>query len=270
MIPPKARSGSIPLPKAAIVREGAPFALAQPSPDNLRRLHRVSLVHGPAIRLEVRRADGRKLVGVVEDICWSGVAVRFDLGSDPRIKPEQVGVVVVTALRLPDVELKARVASVDPLANGGTRYGLHFIDDEELRQRVTPEWRRWFSQRRRPRFTPRADLAAKVSVTWRGGSTYARVADASMEGLGVEVELGPARSIVLARTIGLLLSFPGSQGPLRLHAVVRGSKQGPDGVRLGLEYLPDDLLDLARPRLEAWIGRLRAQESKDATSRPGF
>ena len=254
---------SIPLPMASIVRSGdaAPRDLARPIPENRRRLHRVSLVHGPAIRVEVRRADGRKLVGVVEDCCWSGLSVRFVMQNDPRIKPEQIGVIVVTSLRLPDVKLRARVASAQSLENGCTRYGLQFLDEEELVRQVTPEWRRWYSQRRKPRFTPMGDMEGRASIAWRGGTTYARIADVSGEGIGVEVDLEPARSIVLAREIALLLSFPGSRGVVLLPAVVRGSKQGPTGVRLGLEYLPGEELDAARSRLETWIERMQARDA---------
>jgi hypothetical protein len=189
------------------------------------------------------------------------------MGSDPRIKPDQVGVIVVTSLRLPDVQLRARCASAHALENGGTRYGLQFLDEQELERQVTPDWRRWFSQRRQPRFTPQGELEARVSVQWRGGTAYARVVDVSTDGLGIEVEVEPARAIVLARQVGLLLSFPGSQGVLRLNALVRGSKQGASGVRIGLEFLADELCELARPRLDPWIERLRARESAGAGPR---
>jgi hypothetical protein len=162
---------------------------------------------------------------------------------------------------LPDVKLRARVASAQPLENGGTRYGLQFLDKEELVRQVTPEWRRWFSQRRKPRFTPAGDLDARASIAWRGGTTYARVADVSAEGIGVEVDVEPARSIVLAREVAVLLSFPGSRGVVRLPAVVRASKQGPACVRLGLEYLPGEEFDAARSRLDTWIERMQGRDA---------
>jgi len=270
---PQGPNRTIPLPLAPLIRPLVPSADARPTPlllDGLRvpaeratfdrrKFHRVVHVHGPAVRVEIRKPDGSRLHGTVEDCCWSGAAVRFGCTSDPRIRVDQVGVVIVVSLRLPDLTLRARVASAETLQSGGTRYGLQFLDEEELRRQVTPDWRRWFSRRRTPRFEPRGELAATMTIQWRGGQTRGRVVDVSMSGVGLELDLESARSAVIAREVGVLLAFPGSGGTMRLHATVRGAKQGAPSVRLGLEFVRDTMFESCRQRLEAWAERLHQQ-----------
>lgn len=263
---PDGRTRSIPLPRPSLLRlPGAPLGTGGGTAvGERRRFHRVAIVHGPPVRVEIRRPDGTRLFGVVEDCCWTGAAARFGYNADPNIRVDQVGVVIVTSLRLPDLTLRARVATAEPLQTGGTRYGLQFVDEDELHRQVTPEWRRWFSRRRHPRFEPRGELAATVTVTWRGGEARGRVVDASKSGLGVELDVASARSAVVAREVGVLLAFPGSGGTMRLRATVRGAKQGLPSVRVGLEFVTDTMYETCRQRLEAWTERLGAQARSSA------
>ncbi len=258
---PEGRIRSIPLPRSSLIRlAGEPTVPgAMPRASDRRRFHRVVMVHGPTVRMEIRRPDGTRLFGIVEDCCWSGAGVRFGYAADPNIRVGQIGVVMVTSLRLPDLSLRALVASAEPLQSGGTRYGLHFVDEDELRTQVTPEWRRWFSLRRSPRYEPRSDLAATVTVTWGGGKSRGRVGDVSLDGLAAHMDVESARSIVIAREVGLLLAFPGSGGTMRLRAKVRGAKQGTPTVRVGLEFVHDAMYAGCQQRLEDWTGRLSAK-----------
>lgn len=256
---PHGLSRSIPLPPSMLLRdpEGGAHAPTWIGAANRRRFHRVVLVHGPSVRIEIRRADGTRLHGVIEDCCWSGAAARFGYAADPNIRVDQVGLVIVTSLRLPELQLRARVASAQPLRTGGTRYGLQFLDEDELHRQVTPEWRRWFSRRHAPRYEPRDELAATISVRWRGGEARGRVVDVSTSGVGVELDLASARRAVVAREVGVLLAFPGSGGTMRLSATVRGAKQGTPSVRIGLEFVHDPMYAGCRERLEAWSEKLR-------------
>lgn len=262
---PDHRASSLPSTIPPLLRHvGAPaIAPARDAGAERRGLYRVAVVRGPAVRIEVRRPDGTRLHGVVEDCSWSGAAARFSEAADPRIRVDQVGVVVVTSLRLPELKLRARVASADPLPGGGTRYGLQFIDQDELHAQVTPDWRRWFSRRRSQRFEPRGEFAATVTVTCRGKESRGRVVDASASGLGVELGVEAARAAVVARDVGVQLAFPGSGGTMRLRATVRGAKQGTPSVRIGLELVRDVMYETCRQRLEAWVERMR----RDARAR---
>jgi hypothetical protein len=237
----------------------APAHSAPSHSGDRRRIHRVALVHGPVLRMEVRRPDGKRLFGIVEDCSWTGAGVRFTHAADPNIHVDQGGTVILSSIRLPDITLRARVASTEPLQSGGTRYGMQFVDEDEVRSQVTTEWRRFFSTRRNPRFAPRAELAATITLTWRGGEARGRVVDVSMEGLAVLVDLESARAVVIAREVGVLLAYPGSGGTMRLRAKVRGAKQGTSAVRIGLEFARDAMLESCLPRLEDWTGRLSAK-----------
>lgn len=258
---PEDRARSIPLPPPSILRfsgAGADVGASQAVSER-RRFHRVTIVHGPSVRIEVRKPDGTRLHGIVEDCCWTGAAARFGYASDPNIRVNQVGVVIVTSLRLPELTLRARVATAEPLQTGGTRYGLQFVDEDELHRQVTPEWRRWFSRRRHPRFEPRGECAAAVTVTWNGGQARGRVADASTSGIGVDLDVESARAAVVAREVGVLLTFPGSGGTMRLRATVRGAKQGLPSVRVGLELTRDEAYEACKPRMDSWAERMRLQ-----------
>jgi hypothetical protein len=262
---PQGHPRSIPLPRASLMRlAGAPaqpalvHASLSPSGDR-RRFHRIVLVNGPVLRMEVRRPDGTRLFGIVEDCCWTGAGVRFGYSADPNIRVDQGGRVVLTSNRLPDITLRARVASAEPLQSGGTRYGVQFVDEDEVRSQVTPEWRRFFSTRRAPRFIPRGELAATITLTWRGGEARGRVVDVSMGGLAVLLDVEAARAVVIAREVGVLLAYPGSGGTMRLRAKVRGAKQGTPSVRVGLEFARDAMLESCLQRLEDWTGRLSAK-----------
>lgn len=261
---PESRPRSIPLPRASLMRlvgapQLAPATVGASHTGDRRRFHRVVLVNGPVVRMEVRRPDGTRLFGIVEDCCWTGAGVRFGYAADPNIRVDQVGIVMLTSIRLPEITLRARIASAEPLQSGGTRYGMHFIDEDELHRQVTPEWRRWFSSRRTPRFTPRSELAATITLRWRGGEARGRVADVSVDGLAVQLDVESARAVVIAREVGLLLAFPGSGGTMRLRAKVRGAKQGTPSVRVGLEFIHDAMFATYRDRLEAWTGKLSAK-----------
>jgi len=270
MQPPPGPTRTIPLPPSPLLRAGAMKPPPRRDAPNRRRFHRVVVVNGPCVRMEVRRPDGTRLHGIVEDCAWAGAAVRFGYNDDPHIRVDQVGVVIVTSLRMPDITLRARVASAEPLGNGGTRYGLQFLDHDELHRQVTPEWRRWFSRRRAPRFEPREELAATLTVGWRGGEARGRVLDASIAGLGVELDLESARQAVVAREVGVLLAFPGSGGTIRLRAAVRGAKHNSARVRVGLEFLDDAGFAQARTRIEAWAERLKAKSLTRSPRGPGI
>ncbi len=261
---PETRPRSIPLPRASLIRlVGAPqFATATVGAlhtGDRRRFHRVVFVNGPVVRMEVRRPDGTRLFGIVEDCCWTGAGVRFGYAADPNIRVDQVGIVMLTSIRLPEITLRARVTNTEPLVSGGTRYGMQFVDEDELRRQVTPAWRRWFSSRRTPRFAPRNELAATITLRWRGGEARGRVADVSVEGLAVLLDVESARAVVIAREVDMLLAFPGSGGTMRLRAKVRGAKQGTPSVRVGLEFVHDTMFETCRERLEVWTGKLSAK-----------
>lgn len=269
-VPRLPKTGSIPMPLAPLVRHGAPDSPdaaanaddAERAAANRRRLHRVTLVHGPLVRIEVRVADGTVFTGIVEDCCWTGTSVRFGPMADPLIRADQVGVVVVASGGLPDLKLRARVATVEKLASGGTRYGLQFLDEDELHQQVTRPWRRWFSRRRTPRFAFAPNLSASLFVVWRGGEARARVVDVSLAGLGVELDVESARAAVLQREVSLRLQYPGSGGAMRLRANVRGTGSARVGVRVGLEFVEDAEFERHRERLAAWTEKLREEAPK--------
>jgi hypothetical protein len=269
-VPSPLEPRSIPMPLAPLVRSDPEPELTDEEREarNRRRLYRVTLVNGPLVRVEVRKPDGTKFTGIVEDCCWTGTSVRFGPMADPLIRVDQVGVVIVASGKLPDLKLRARVATAERLRSGGTRYGLQFLDEDELHSQVTREWRRWFSRRRIPRFELPARLTASLFVSWRGGETRARVVDASLAGLGVEMDVESARAVVLAREVGLRLQFPGSGGAMRLRAGVRGTGAARIGIRVGLEFMTDTAFEGYRERLAAWTEKLReaanAPKSDDA------
>ncbi len=227
--------------------------------DERRRCQRVVHVHGPAVRVEVRCADGRRVQGVCVDASFSGAAVRFTIVADPALKVGQGGKIVISMLRMPDVMVRARVVSVDTVLGGTTRYGFAFMDDEELRQQLTPEWARWFSRRRQLRWRPQEELGASLRVTWGKGEARARLLDVSLGGMSVEVQIAEAHAIVIAREVSLLLAYPGSRGTMKLRALVRGASNSGPNVRLGLEYVRDAEFEVCQKRLEGWVERLQAR-----------
>lgn len=229
-----------------------------------RRFQRVVHVHGPAVRLEVHCMDGRRKQGVCVDAAFSGAAVRFTAASDPELKVGQSGKVVVSMLRLPDLKLRARVLTIDPIEQGGSRYSFAFVDEDEVRSQLTPEWARWLSRRRYVRSRPHDEESTSLRLTWSTGRTRARLVDVSLGGVAIEIPLEQAHAIAIAREVCLLLAYPGSCGPMRLRAVVRGATNIGLNVRLGLEYVRDAEFEHCRARLEAWTERLQARASTQA------
>jgi len=232
--------------------------------DERRRFQRVVHVNGPAVRMEVRTANGRRVQGVCVDASFLGAAVRFTLATDPALLVGQVGKVVVSMLRMPDLTLRARVVTVDALPTGAKRYCFAFVDEEEVRQQLTPEWARWFSRRRYVRVRPAEELGASLRLTWPNGQTRARLLDVSLGGVAIEIPLDQAHAIAVAREVCLLLAYPGSCGTMRLRAHVRGATNIGLNVRLGLEYVRDAEYEHCRERLESWTERLQARANAQA------
>lgn len=251
----------------AIGLSGGHFPSRRPH-DERRRCQRVVHVHGPAVRVEVRCADGRRVQGVCVDASFSGTAVRFTVAADPALQVGQGGKIVISMLRMPDVTVRARVVSVDSVLGSATRYGFAFLDDEELSQQLTPEWARWFSRRRHVRWRPQDELGASLQVTWGKGQARARVLDVSLGGMAIEVPITEAHAIVIAREVSLLLAYPGSRGTMKLRALVRGASNSGPNVRLGLEYVRDAEFELCRKRLESWTERLQ-ERAKAQPRLPG-
>lgn len=231
----------------------------QRSIDERRRFQRIVHVVGPAVRMEVRCANGRRVQGVCVDASFLGASVRFALADDPELLVGQSGKVVVSMLRMPDLTLRARVVTIDALPTGAKRYSFAFLDEEEVRKQLTPEWARWFSRRRYVRARPGEELGASLRLTWPNGQTRARLLDVSLGGVAVEVPIAQAHAIAVAREVVVLLAYPGSCGTMKLRAQVRGASNSGANVRLGLEYVRDAEFEHCRQRLAGWTERLQAR-----------
>jgi hypothetical protein len=245
-------------PKTAIGLPGG-LAPSRRTVDERRRFQRVVHVNGPAVRLEVRTASGRRVQGVCVDASFLGAAVRFTLAADPELLVGQSGKVVISMLRMPDLTLRARVVTSEAVSTGGRRYSFAFVDEDEVRQQITPAWARWFSRRRYVRVRPDEELGASLRLSWPNGQSRARLVDVSLGGVAIEVPLEQAHAIAVAREVNLLLAYPGSCGTMRLRASVRGATNIGLNVRLGLEYVRDAEYEHCRERLEAWTERLHAR-----------
>jgi hypothetical protein len=227
----------------------------------LRRCLRVACVNGPAVRVEVRYSDGTSMSGVCEDMAWSGAGVRFAAHSDPRLLPNETGVLVFRAHRLPDVPLHVRTVSASALEDGNTRYGFEFVREDELQARITAGWLRWFNRRRHLRVAPGGTAGARAVVGWAGGESWAWLREASFSGVSVELPLDAARLAARARQVEVGFTLPGTADPMRLRASVCNAVMDGQVARLGLRFVEDAEFEVWRPKLEAWNESMQTRNS---------
>lgn len=200
------------------------------------------------------------------DLSARGAGVRADRAGTAALERAAAGGAtnqMTLVLDLPDgpgvhIGAQAVQASSDP---DGLRLGLRLspADREDLEARLLP----LFNQRRALRVTPpaRQPVAVRISDPQGEGIAEGALVDLSVEGMGLRLDADAAAAIRPGAQVGLRFVVAGSREPVRMGAVVRHVRPGPDGDRLvGLAFDPEhpDAAH-ARTRVGAYIVRRQLQ-----------
>jgi len=219
-----------------------------------RRHYRVSQTANPALTASIARPVGEPFVGVCQDISLGGAGVRFAVDHDPALV---IGTELVLSFRqaasqLP-LNVRARVVSVRPLDNAGTRYNFWFPRPDEIRPYLDASWGRYFNRRRHVRVTPETPM--HTCLRWPMGEVNALVHNLSVSGVAVLVDRAHAAELRSVPLVHLTLSLPNEDGVHRLKALVRSARLYPREGLIGLEFERNAQLERALDPLQSYLER---------------
>jgi hypothetical protein len=185
---------------------------------------------------------GRSAVAALEAAAAAGATNRMAL----RLElPDGVGV---------RLHAQAVQASAGP---DGLRLGLRLApaEREALESHLLPLFNQRWALRVTP--SPRHPVAVQISDPQGERIADAHMVDVSVEGMGLSLDADAARSLLRGDNVGLRFVVAGSREPVRLGAIIRHLRPGPDGTALvGVSFDPEPPdARHARTRVGAYIVR---------------
>jgi len=224
-----------------------------------RGAYRVPKQPGANVEVGILCEDGRKATGECVDVSIGGAGVSLPRTKDLElIEGTKVRVRVQHMSRARGIEANAEVVTVAQ-TGASVRYGLRFVDVNEVIQQVDSFYARWFNRRRNVRVMP--DFTTKVSgtVKWSDGELSARVHDISMGGVGVLATLDQVKPLKIKSRVEIALTLPNSPLPIVCRARIVGMKAFTKNVLVGLEFEPNGGIERYAVGLQRYVDERQAQ-----------
>ncbi len=224
-----------------------------------RVAYRVPRQGGANVEVAILCEDGRKATGECVDVSIGGAGVSLPRTKDLElVEGTKVRVRVHHMSRARGIEASAEVVTVAQIGSN-VRYGLRFVDINEVIQQVDSFYARWFNRRRSPRVMP--DFTTKVtgSVKWSDGELSARIHDISMGGVGVLATLEQVAPLKIKARVEISLKLPNSPLPIVCRARIVGMKAFTKNVLVGLEFEPNGGIERYAVGLQRYVDERQAQ-----------
>ncbi len=180
------------------------------------------------------------------DLSVRGACVRIAFAQDRNLKVDDVVELVLGSMMRSEVCTAARVANITRDGESHIRYGLEFLNINNLYAQLDSFYSRHFNRRRHMRVVPTLDRKVQVKARWAGEEVTGHVYDISQAGVGIVLSKDSSARVAEVAMLELTLKLPGFEEPLIGRAKVRHRTALNQNTLIGLEFELDDPEGFAR------------------------
>ncbi len=170
------------------------------------------------------------------DLSVRGSCIRIAFAQDRNLKVGDVVELVIGSMMRNEVRTTARVANITRDGESHIRYGVEFLNVNNLYAQLDSFYARHFNRRRHVRVVPTLDRKVQVKARWSDDEVTGHVYDISQVGLGIVLSKDSSARAAEVEVLELTLKLPGFEGELKGRAKVRQRTALNQNTLLGLEF----------------------------------
>jgi c-di-GMP-binding flagellar brake protein YcgR len=170
------------------------------------------------------------------DLSVRGSCIRIPFAKDRNLKVDDLVELSIGSMMRNEVKTTARVANIAREGETHIRYGLQFLNVENLYAQLDAFYARHFNRRRHVRVLPSLDRKVQVKLHWCGEEVSGHVFDISESGIGVTLTKDSSARIAEVQKLELALKLPGVEGVLGGSATVRSRTPMSQHTLVSLEF----------------------------------
>lgn len=170
------------------------------------------------------------------DLSVRGASIRIPFVQDRNLKIGDVVELAIGSMMRSEVHTAARVTNISRENESHLRYGLEFLNINNLYAQLDGFYSRHFNRRRNVRVVPTLDRKVQLKARWGVDEVSGHVFDISETGVGVVLTKDSSARIAEVGTLELSLRLPGVEGELTGRAHVRHRTAMNQHTLIGLEF----------------------------------
>lgn len=198
------------------------------------------------------------------DLSVRGACIRIAFAQDRNLKANDLVELSIGSMMRNEVRTAARVANISRDGESHIRYGLEFLNINNLYAQLDTFYARHFNRRKHVRVVPTLDRKVQVKARWAGEEVSGHVFDISQSGIGIVLSKDSSARVAEVEVLELSLKLPGMEGELSGRAKVRHRTALNQNTLLGLEFELDTPEGFARhtEALTAFVERRAVEMSQ--------
>jgi c-di-GMP-binding flagellar brake protein YcgR len=173
------------------------------------------------------------------NLSFNGAGVFVERGAGPILVDQTRVFIRLLGPYLPEPIKAVAVVTFSSKEGNGHRYGLAFLNAKHIQEQVPSVLLGVFNRRRAFRVVPESGAPVSAAVTGRNGALEIDLPVISLSVSGLALYVKDKKELTLERGEGLTMVFklPGEVAPCRFSGTVRYSRESPQGVRYGIEFI---------------------------------
>ena len=184
------------------------------------------------------------------DLSVRGACIRIAFAQDRNLKVDDLVELSIGSMMRNEVQTAARVANITRDGESHIRYGLQFVNVNNLYAQLDSFYARHFNRRRNVRVVPSLDRKVQVKARWAGEEVSGHVFDISASGIGIVLTKDSSARIADVPALELTLRLPGSASDCSGRATIRHRTPLNQHTLIGLEFELGDEAGFARHAAE--------------------
>lgn len=176
------------------------------------------------------------------DLSLRGACIRIAFAQDRNLKVDDIVELSIGSMMRNEIQTAARVANITRDGESHIRYGLEFVNINNLFAQLDSFYARHFNRRRSVRVVPSLDRKVQVKARWAGEEVSGHVYDISGAGVGIVLTKDSSARIAEVTELDVSLRLPGNPSEFSGRAKVRHRTSLNQHTLIGLEF---DLADEA-------------------------
>ena len=243
-----------------------------PKLSEVRQAYRVRPATQEPIFACMECEGGSTIQGECIDLSIGGTGVEFEPTRYPELEMGDVCTLKIRTDSHPDaIRATCRVVGIQPLDNGGVRFGFQFVNRIELYAQLDEYYAVLFNRRRHVRGAIDPELRSPVQLEWNGGSVTGIAHDVSEGGLGVTLPFHTAAALAKVTNVKVTFKLPKQKGAITCGATIKCRTKFENDCLVGLEFLPkggiQEHLEAIRSYVAHYLIALEAWNAKLARRR---
>lgn len=170
------------------------------------------------------------------DLSVRGACIRIPFAQDRNLKVDDVVEISIGSMMRSEVHTAARVANIGREGESHLRYGLEFVNINNLYAQLDSFYARQFNRRRNARVVPTLDRKVQVKARWGSDEVSGHVFDISESGMGLVLTKDSSARVAEVEALDVTMRLPGIDVELSGRARIRHRASLNQHTLLGLEF----------------------------------